>query len=460
MRKELIKYDWSQNQVSYATAGGFLDDDDDNAERFQRSEKERSSQDANTSAAGGSAPDECAKCAKPLIDSFLWDKFNEPVCDTCRSVSVLIALIFGFLYVPRVFGKCYFCVAFIARFVRCEGTMFRRMNFVITPYILAAFVIIRLYSTQLCRLAFDCQITMEKLNAILANCNEKSGDNTNCIDFFVLYLMLIFSRKPDGEHKLITRTEAKTQYMLKDCDFDMRKPPLRFISKKNPHNPRYGDMKLYLKAQVCFTIEYQCILVDWSFWSFLIYILSSIMINMYTGQLRNINIARNNFMFSNNGISVSLINLRQKFILKHSCAILILPPSFELLHRPQFFHWLLLKHNIVYFKIEARVLEVFGSWEALEAAKEQRVEQREVRRDKRFEKKIKELRNEVRGDSISKASKRKSHEHEYGDEQHDSSSDEYFKICTICGYRLSYEKLWLLRRTMLQMFLQLLIACS
>lgn len=37
---------------------------------------------------------------------------------------------------------------------------------------------------------------------------------------------------------------------MKDCDFDIRKPPLRFVSKKNPHNPRYGDMKLYLKLQV------------------------------------------------------------------------------------------------------------------------------------------------------------------------------------------------------------------
>jgi DNA-repair protein complementing XP-A cells len=57
-------------------------------------------------------------------------------------------------------------------------------------------------------------------------------------------------RDDQGKHKLIARTEAKNEYLLKDCDFDIRKPPLRFISKKNPHNPRYGDMKLYLKVQV------------------------------------------------------------------------------------------------------------------------------------------------------------------------------------------------------------------
>lgn len=49
---------------------------------------------------------------------------------------------------------------------------------------------------------------------------------------------------------MIAKTEAKKEYLLKDCDFDIRKPPLRFVSKKNPHNPRYGDMKLYLKLQV------------------------------------------------------------------------------------------------------------------------------------------------------------------------------------------------------------------
>ncbi|KAK6018901.1 XPA protein [Ostertagia ostertagi] len=38
--------------------------------------------------------------------------------------------------------------------------------------------------------------------------------------------------------------------LLKDCDLDLRKPVLRYWAKKNPHNPRYGDMKLYLKFKV------------------------------------------------------------------------------------------------------------------------------------------------------------------------------------------------------------------
>ncbi|XP_017851240.1 DNA repair protein complementing XP-A cells homolog [Drosophila busckii] len=57
-------------------------------------------------------------------------------------------------------------------------------------------------------------------------------------------------RDTEEKHSLITRTEAKAEYLLKDCDFDKREPPLRYISRKNPHNVRWGEMKLYLHLQV------------------------------------------------------------------------------------------------------------------------------------------------------------------------------------------------------------------
>lgn len=56
-------------------------------------------------------------------------------------------------------------------------------------------------------------------------------------------------RDPKGTHELITRTDAKSKYLLKDCDLDLREPPLRYILKKNPYQSR-GDMRLYLKYQV------------------------------------------------------------------------------------------------------------------------------------------------------------------------------------------------------------------
>lgn len=63
--------------------------------------------------------------------------------------------------------------------------------------------------------------------------------------------MFNFTRDTKDKHSLITRTDAKTNYILKDCDLDRREPPLRFIAKKNP-NQKFSrnDMKLYLQIQV------------------------------------------------------------------------------------------------------------------------------------------------------------------------------------------------------------------
>ncbi|XP_060537392.1 DNA repair protein complementing XP-A cells homolog [Cylas formicarius] len=56
--------------------------------------------------------------------------------------------------------------------------------------------------------------------------------------------------KEQEKYKFITKTEAKTKYLLQDCDFDKREPPLKCIKRKNPHNVRWGEMKLYLEIQV------------------------------------------------------------------------------------------------------------------------------------------------------------------------------------------------------------------
>jgi len=54
----------------------------------------------------------------------------------------------------------------------------------------------------------------------------------------------------DDLHSFITRTDAKNEYLLKDEDFDKREPLLKFMLRPNPHNPRWGDMKLYLRLQI------------------------------------------------------------------------------------------------------------------------------------------------------------------------------------------------------------------
>uniref|UniRef100_A0A8C5DKX2 XPA C-terminal domain-containing protein n=1 Tax=Gouania willdenowi TaxID=441366 RepID=A0A8C5DKX2_GOUWI len=146
-------------------------------------------------------------------------------------------------------------------------------------------------------------------------------------------------RDNDVKHKLISRTEAKQRFLLKDCDLDRREPPLKFILKKNPHNPRWGDMKLYLLLQV-----------------------------------------------------------------------------------------------------EKRCMEVWGSEEALEEAKETKEENRETQKQKRFNKKVKELRRAVRSSMWTKNTS--AHQHEYGPEEVvDPEEDLYKKTCTSCGHELTYEKM-------------------
>ncbi|KAI5630476.1 DNA repair protein complementing XP-A cells isoform X1 [Silurus asotus] len=146
-------------------------------------------------------------------------------------------------------------------------------------------------------------------------------------------------RDSEVKHKLISRTEAKQLFLLKDCDLDQREPPLRFILKKNPHNPSWGDMKLYLKSQVV-----------------------------------------------------------------------------------------------------SRSLEVWGSEEALEEARETREENKEVQKQKRFNKKVKELRRTVRSSMFRKDTG--VHQHDYGEEELlDEEEDQYRRVCKTCGHQLTYEKM-------------------
>jgi DNA-repair protein complementing XP-A cells len=58
-------------------------------------------------------------------------------------------------------------------------------------------------------------------------------------------------RDPKEKHSLITKTEAKQRYLLKECDFGERGgEPLPFILKRNPHGSYRTDMHLYLAIQV------------------------------------------------------------------------------------------------------------------------------------------------------------------------------------------------------------------
>jgi len=62
------------------------------------------------------------------------------------------------------------------------------------------------------------------------------------------------TRDTNEKHKLITKSDAKTKYELKDVDLDKREPLLRYIVRKNPRNQQWGEMKLYLESQVLLQI--------------------------------------------------------------------------------------------------------------------------------------------------------------------------------------------------------------
>ena len=64
------------------------------------------------------------------------------------------------------------------------------------------------------------------------------------------YIVFFYFRDKEGKHSLITKTEAKQEYLLKDCDLDRREPVLKYIVRKNPHNVNWGEMKLYLHLQI------------------------------------------------------------------------------------------------------------------------------------------------------------------------------------------------------------------
>ncbi|XP_038072162.1 DNA repair protein complementing XP-A cells-like [Patiria miniata] len=142
----------------------------------------------------------------------------------------------------------------------------------------------------------------------------------------------------EDKHSLIAKTDAKQLYLLKDADLDRREPALKFIVRKNPHNPRWGEMKLYLALQV-----------------------------------------------------------------------------------------------------EKRALEIWGSSEKIEEAREEREANKEKAKQKKFDKKVQNLRRAVRSSLWTKDTQ--SHTHTYGPEAYDEDSDMYSKTCTSCKHTLSYEKM-------------------
>ncbi|XP_065891117.1 DNA repair protein complementing XP-A cells homolog isoform X2 [Dysidea avara] len=87
------------------------------------------------------------------------------------------------------------------------------------------------------------------------------GEFSVCLEcrkkFSMSYLLTHFkyavcdSCRDKDVHSLITKTDAKQEYLLKDCDLNGRDgDPLPFLKKRNPHKNTWGEMHLYLRPQV------------------------------------------------------------------------------------------------------------------------------------------------------------------------------------------------------------------
>mmetsp|Transcript_44161 Transcript_44161/g.88269 ORF Transcript_44161/g.88269 Transcript_44161/m.88269 type:complete len:187 (-) Transcript_44161:50-610(-) len=53
-----------------------------------------------------------------------------------------------------------------------------------------------------------------------------------------------------GKYKLISKSKAKEEYLLTDRQLSREQGGLGCLVQPNPHDRRYGDMKLFLRSQV------------------------------------------------------------------------------------------------------------------------------------------------------------------------------------------------------------------
>jgi DNA repair protein len=58
------------------------------------------------------------------------------------------------------------------------------------------------------------------------------------------------AKGPGGRYQVITKSKAKDEYLLSDRHLNREHSGLGCLVQPNPHDRRYGDMRLYLRSQV------------------------------------------------------------------------------------------------------------------------------------------------------------------------------------------------------------------
>lgn len=84
------------------------------------------------------------------------------------------------------------------------------------------------------------------------DCKETEGQQQffDAFGLSVCYDCQRVAKGPGGKYQVITKSKAKDEFLLSDRQLDKAHGGLGCLTVKNPHDSRYGDMRLYLRAQV------------------------------------------------------------------------------------------------------------------------------------------------------------------------------------------------------------------
>lgn len=105
-------------------------------------------------------------------------------------------------------------------------------------------------AAKIAKLAKDGDDNIEDVPLSYQTCVECEEEYADSFLYKNFGLSCCDKCKNEENSMLITKTTAREEFLLKDCDFDKREPPLNFISRKNPHKSTWAEMKLYLRSQV------------------------------------------------------------------------------------------------------------------------------------------------------------------------------------------------------------------
>ena len=90
------------------------------------------------------------------------------------------------------------------------------------------------------------------VSARCIDCGEAEGQSKffDAYGVWVCYSCQRGAQGAGGKYQVLTKSKAKDEYLLTDRQLDRAQGGLGCMARPNPHDSRYGDMRLYLRTQV------------------------------------------------------------------------------------------------------------------------------------------------------------------------------------------------------------------